>query len=486
MKKGEKSEAAGDQQEVGRKEKCNEAEEREDREDAPSNVDVMDVGAGPTTLLDTEGNGEEGTAGAPGNTARTTTASTCETREATVEVDKTSSEAPVPPGLDTAILQGESATVAEEASSRSQPESGTDKPVESSENMAKTASTPPTTLDNRGASSDESSAEGNKKPTTATISQPAIEPEMEEEMQPSERESDTRGKPEKVDEEKLVTALAEEVKETPKKADLDVKTIDSHVECETVEIEQGSEVEMPETDVTACSPDLVKIISPKASFLPPSLSPNPTTPHLPLSSLTRTRRNTKRLQRVEQFDIMTPVVLDLREAITTDTKVSCKKLAAEKKSSKSMKSSSHTGDDLARRPKVVATIEEMRVSVSQLPKSRKRQKERSDQKDSENADIETTASPGSSGLLMQRKRGQKKKKKQQLESSGNEDKEGVGPHSASINTASDVGTPTAKKVKKVHFSNADTLSTDKVIKRKPSADVGELKMKRKKRRKRKN
>ena len=72
---------------------------------------------------------------------------------------------------------------------------------------------------------------------------------------------------------------------------------------------------------------------------------------------------------------------------------------------------------------------------------------------------------------MQRKRGQKKKKKQQLESSGNEDKEGVGPHSASINTASDVGTPTAKKVKKVHFSNADTLSTDKVIKRKPSADV---------------
>ena len=78
---------------------------------------------------------------------------------------------------------------------------------------------------------------------------------------------------------------------------------------------------------------------------------------------------------------------------------------------------------------------------------------------------------------MQRKREPKKKKKKQFESGGNEDEEGVGghgnPHSASINTASDVGTPMAKRVKKVHFSIAqsDTLSTDKVIKRKPSADV---------------
>ena len=373
-REGEKIETAGDQKEVGRKEKCNEAE---DREDGPSNVDEMDVGAAaPTTPLDTEGNGVEETAGPPARA----TASTSERHEATVEA----SGAPVTPSLDPAILQGKSATVAEVASSRSRPESGTsinDKPMESSENVTETAGTPPTTLDNQVASRDESATEDNKKPPTATISQPAIKPETEEDMQ---RETDTKGKPEGVDEEeKLVTV----VKETPKQADSDVKTIDSHVECETAEIEQGSEVEMPGTDVTSSSPDLVKIISPKTSFLPPSLSPNP---QLPLSSLTRTRRNTKRLERVEQFD-MTPVVLELRETITTDTKGSRKKSAAKKKSSKSMKSS-HMGDDLARRPKVVAMIEEKEVSGSELPKSRKQQKERSHRKDSKNADIETAVS----------------------------------------------------------------------------------------------
>ena len=375
-REGEKIETAGDQKEVGRKEKCNEAE---DREDGPSNVDEMDVGAAaPTTPLDTEGNGVEETAGPPARA----TASTSERHEATVEVGETFSGAPVTPSLDPAILQGKSATVAEVASSRSQPESGTsinDKPMESSENVTETASTQPTTLDNQVASRDESATEDNKKPPTATISQPAIEPETEEDMQ---RETDTKGKPEGVDEEeRLVTVLAAEVKETPKQADSDVKTIDSHVECETAEIEQGSGVEMPGTDVTSSSPDLVKIISPKTSFLPPSLSPNP---QLPLSSLTRTRRNTKCLDRVEQFD-MTPVVLELRETITTDTKGSRKKSAAKKKSSKSMKSS-HMGDDLARRPKVVE------VSGSELPKSRKQQKERSHRKDSKNADIETAVS----------------------------------------------------------------------------------------------
>ena len=83
---------------------------------------------------------------------------------------------------------------------------------------------------------------------------------------------------------------------------------------------------------------------------------------------------------------------------------------------------------------------------------------------------------GSSGLLMQRKR-ELKKKEQQLESSGNDDEEGVGdrgnPHSSASNTPSEVGTPVAKRAKRVHFSNAqsDTLSTDKAIKRKASAGV---------------
>ena len=175
--------------------------------------------------------------------------------------------------------------------------------------------------------------------------------------------------------EEAADVMEEEAKVPPPAVvkDTTCETLDSHVKRLDVSDNhiQNESVcgvgKQQENIAGSSSRNLVKIISPKASFLP---SPGPSP-----SSLARIMtKKPKRLQMqksesVEQFD-MTPVVLELPE--TESPHPGARKCLGKKAKSKKKKEA----PSLAELPKVITTSEEKRVSGAHLERKRKELKKK--------------------------------------------------------------------------------------------------------------
>ena len=168
--------------------------------------------------------------------------------------------------------------------------------------------------------------------------------------------------------------------------------LDSNVECDSTKVEKHQ-------DVNDSSSTLVKIISPRNSFLPPSLPPQST-----LAALAGKRRKPKRLQKqrksrpVEQFS-MTPVIVELFHSSTTAT-----------------------GEETGSLP------------ATEKPTRKRKKEEKGEKKKTEEKEKGKKEGKGANG-----------KKELDQEDGKN------GTHN--LPTSSDGGTPVAKRVKKVHFSD---------------------------------
>ena len=336
--------------------------------DQPSHTEGMDIG---TTESDTQGNTEKGSTELLDNTVEAT-ASTRETHEATVEAEKTSSEAP---GLEPAREQrtidtpNPQQTVAEEDT---QPE-----------NINTTAEREPSSTKASGTAVevDESATVDSKEPPTMQATgeePPTSDPNA---CQRREEAADVMEEETKVPPPAVVKDTTRETLDSHVKR-LDVS--DNHIQDESV----GGVGKQQENIAGSSSCNLVKIISPKASFLP---SPGPS-----LSSLARIMtKKPKRLQMqksesVEQFD-MTPVVLELPE--TESPHPGARKCLGKKAKSKKKKKKKEA-PSLVDLPKVIATSEEKRVSGAHLERKRKQVKKKKRpqcSEDGKNEDIEKTS-----------------------------------------------------------------------------------------------
>ena len=287
------------------------------------------------------------------------TASTRETHEATVEAEKTSSEAPGAPCLEPAREQrtidtpNPQQTVAEEDT---QPENinTTAERELSLENTTKASGT--------AVEVDESAKVDSKEPPTMQATgeePPTSDPNA---CQRREEAADVMEEEAKVPPPAVVKDTTRETLDSHVKR-MDVS--DNHIQDESV----GGVGKQQENIACSSSCNLVKIISPKASFLP---SPGPSP-----SSLARIMTKKPKIlqmqksESVEQFD-MTPVVLELPE--TESPHPGARKCVGKK--AKSKKKKKKEAPSLAELPKVIATSEEKRVSGAHLERKRKELKKK--------------------------------------------------------------------------------------------------------------
>ena len=322
----------------------------------PSHAEGMDIG---TTASDTQGNTVKESTELLDNTVEAT-ASTRETHEATVEAEKTSSEAPGAPGLEPAREQrtidtpNPQQTVAEEDT---QPENinTTAERELSLENTTKASGT---------------AVEGDKSVTVDSKEPPTMQATGEEPPTSDPNACQSREEAADVMEEEAKVPPPAVVKDTTRETlDSHVKRMDvsdNHIQDESV----GGVGKQQENIAGSSSCNLVKIISSKASFLP---SPGPSP-----SSLARIMtKKPKRLQMqksesVEQFD-MTPVVLELPE--TESPHPGARKCLGKNAKSKKKKKKKEA-PSLAELPKVITTSEEKRVSGAHLERKRKELKKK--------------------------------------------------------------------------------------------------------------
>ena len=323
--------------------------------DQPSHTEGMDIG---TTASDTQGNTVKESTELLDSTVEAT-ASRSETHEPTVEAEKTSSEAPGAPGLEPAREQrtidtpNPQQTVAEEDT---QPENinTTAERELSLENTTKASGT---------------AVEGDKSVTVDSKEPPTMQATGEEPPTSDPNACQRREEAADVMEEEAKVPPPAVVKDTTRKTlDSHVKRMDvsdNHIQDESV----GGVGKQQENIAGSSSCNLVKIISPKASFLPSS-GPSP-------SSLARIMtKKPKRLQMqksesVEQFE-MTPIVLALPE--TESPHPGARKCVGKK--AKSKKKKKKKAPSLAELPKVIATSEEKRVSGAHLERKRKQLKKK--------------------------------------------------------------------------------------------------------------
>ena len=348
------SEERVDRKETGSKE--GEGEGVKSGLNQPSHTEGMDIG---TTASDTQGNTVKESTELLDNTVEAT-ASTRETHEPIVEAEKTSSEAPGAPGLEPAREQRTidtpkpQQTVAEEDT---QPENSntTAERELSLENTTKASGT--------AVEVDESATVDSKEPPTMQATgeePPTSDPNA---CQRREEAADVMEEEAKVPPPAVVKDTTRETLDSHVKR-LDVS--DNHIQNESV----CGVGKQQENIAGSSSRNLVKIISPKASFLP---SPGPSP-----SSLARIMtKKPKRLQMqksesVEQFD-MTSVVLELPE--TESPHPGARKCLGKNAKSKKKKKKKEV-PSLAELPKVIATSEEKRVSGAHLERKRKELKKK--------------------------------------------------------------------------------------------------------------